>query len=96
VQDSLTRRDVASSAAPENNAVKTYKDALSSDCVSLPRNLQASADFMMDRNVVSQVSTTPETLKNGNDVVVASDGGFTAVKKSKAKKETAKHFSTLS
>jgi hypothetical protein len=87
VQDSLTRRDVTSSAAPKNNGMKRHKDALSAGCVSLPRNLQLSADFMIDRNVTSQACTAPGTLKNGNDVAVAADDGFTTVKSANAKKE---------
>jgi hypothetical protein len=35
VQDSLTWRDVISSAAPKNNGVKIYKDALSAGSLSL-------------------------------------------------------------
>jgi hypothetical protein len=77
-----------SSAAHKNNGVKIYKDALSAGCVSLPRNPQLSADLMMDRNVMSQASTASETRKNGNNVAVAADEGFTAVKRTKAKKET--------
>jgi hypothetical protein len=43
---------------------------------------------MMERNVTSQASTAPGTPKNGNDATVAADGGFTAVKMAKSKKET--------
>jgi hypothetical protein len=46
VQDSLTQRDVTSSAAPENNGVKTYKDVLSTHCFSLPQN-----PHLINRNV---------------------------------------------
>jgi hypothetical protein len=52
--------------------MKTDKAALSAGCVSLPQNPQLSADFMIDRNVTSQASTAAGTLKNGNDVAVAS------------------------
>jgi hypothetical protein len=56
VQDSLARRDVTLSAAPKNNGMKAHKDALSANCVSLPQNQQLSADFIIDRNVMSQAS----------------------------------------
>jgi hypothetical protein len=67
--------------------MKRDKDALSAGCVSLPRNRQISADFMIDRNVTSQAYTAPGTLKNGNDVAVASHDGFTTVKGANAKKK---------
>jgi hypothetical protein len=88
VEDSLTRREVTSSAAPESNAVKTHKDALSAGCVSLPRNPQLSADFMIDRNEMNQAFTVARTSKNENNVALAAADDFTTVKRTKAKKET--------
>jgi hypothetical protein len=93
VQDSLTRRDVTSSAAPKNNGVKTHKDALSASCTPLPRNPQLSAGFMIDSNLMIQVSTTPGSLKNGNGVAVAADDRFTTVRRTTAKKETSSNLS---
>jgi hypothetical protein len=57
-----------------------YKDALSAGCVSLPRNPQISTDFVIDMNVINQAFTVPETFKNGNNVALVADDGFTAVK----------------
>jgi hypothetical protein len=56
--------------------------------VSLPRNPQLSADFVIDRNEMNQASAVPGTLKNRNNVVLVADDGFTAVKRTKAEKET--------
>jgi hypothetical protein len=68
--------------------VKTYKDALSAGCVSLPRNPQLSADFVSGRNVVNQTFPVAVTLKSGSKAALAADNGFTIVKRTKAKKET--------
>jgi hypothetical protein len=43
---------------------------------------------MIDRNVRSQVPNASGTLKNGNKVAMAADDGFTAVKRTKANKES--------
>jgi hypothetical protein len=43
---------------------------------------------MIDRNVMSQTSPASGTSKNGNNTAVTADDGFTAVKRTKAKKET--------
>jgi hypothetical protein len=88
VEDPLTRRDVTSSGAHKNNGIKTHEDALSAGCVSLPRNPQLYADFMIDRNVTSRASTAPGTSGNGNNVAVAAADGFTTVKRTRVKKET--------
>jgi hypothetical protein len=93
VEDSLAGREVTSSEAPRNNAVKTYKDALSAGCVSLPRNPQLSADFVSDRNVVNQAFPVAVTLKNGSSVAIAADDGFTIIKRMKTKKETSSTYS---
>jgi hypothetical protein len=65
--------------------LKTYKDALSAGCASLPRKPQLSDDFMIDGNVMSQASTVSATLKNGNNVAAVADNGFNTVKRTKAK-----------
>jgi hypothetical protein len=71
--------------------MKTYKDVLPAGCVLLPQNPQLSAGFMIDSNVMSQSSTAPGTLKNGNNVAVATAAGFTTVKRTKTKKPLALH-----
>jgi hypothetical protein len=71
---------VTSSSTLKNNAVKTYTDALSAGHVSLPRNLQPSANLVTHRNEKNCESTVPETLKNGNSAVLIGDDGFTTVK----------------
>jgi hypothetical protein len=43
---------------------------------------------MINNNVMSQVSTVPGSLKNGNNVAVVADNGFTIVKRTRAQKET--------
>jgi hypothetical protein len=48
---------------------------------------------MIDRNVMSRTSTASGTLKNGSNVPVAADDGFTAVKRTKAEKETSSNSS---
>jgi hypothetical protein len=95
VQDLLTRRDVTSSAAPKNNAEKTYQDTFSVRCVSLPRNLQLSAGIVIDMKEKNQASDAPGTLKTGNDVPVSANDDFTTVKWTKAKKLLALHHSLL-
>jgi hypothetical protein len=79
MRDSSKWRDVTSSAANKNKGAKTFEDALSAGSVSLPRDPQLSADFMIDRNVMSQASTAPGTSKTGNNIAVTADNGFTAV-----------------
>jgi hypothetical protein len=69
-----------SSGAPKNNGVKTYKDALSTDSFSFSQDLPFSADFMIDRNVRSEATDVSGNLKNGNNIAVAAENGFTAVK----------------
>lgn len=68
-------------------AAQTYKDAMSAGCLSLPRNTQLSADFVIDRKAMSQASIASGTLKNGRYVAVIADDGFTVVTRTEAKKE---------
>lgn len=86
VQESLTWCDVTSSATSKNNPVKTYKDTLSAGSVSMTRNPSLSAYFVPSKHERYEESTMPITLRNGSNTLQIVDDGFTAVKRTKARK----------
>jgi hypothetical protein len=85
VRESMTWCVVTSSATPRNNSVKTYKDTLSVGYVSMTRN--PSLIMWHVKYERYEESTMSITSSNGNNAVQIVDG-FTAVKWTKARKET--------
>jgi hypothetical protein len=66
-QESLTRIDVTSLAAPKNKAVKICKDALTACCVLLSKIPPISAYFLLSaasRNETDEEPTLPEISRN--------------------------------
>lgn len=86
VQESLTWRDATSSATSKNSSAKTYKDTLSAGSVSMTRNPSLSAYFVPYKHAWYEESAMPTSLRNGSNTVQIVDDGFTAVKRTKARK----------
>jgi hypothetical protein len=81
---------MTSSAAPENNVVKTHKAALSAGSVSLSRDLSSSAEavqFAASRNETGEGFVSPAFSRYGNSAVLIGDDRFTKVKKTKTRKD---------
>lgn len=79
---------MTSSATPRNKSVKTYKDTLPAGTVSMTKNPSLSADFVPYKYEWYEESTMPVTLSNGSNAVQTAYDGFTAVKRTQARKET--------
>jgi hypothetical protein len=89
---SSTRRDATSQVVLKNSALKTYKDALSVGCISLPRDPPVSDDFVLSatgRNE-SDGFTCFVTARNVNNAVVTAYDSFVTMvmkKRTEVRKE---------